>query len=97
MSDKPSGSGPIPDDTLDTARETGKGNVRSAVADELRDATTHAGARDSASSAGRGVRSGMSDLGDDETGAGKGILGGVGPTSVVVLIVIAIVIYLLLR
>lgn len=99
MSDNPSRSGVDTDDTLDPARETGKGKVRSAVADELRNATPHAGARESASSAGRGARSGFrrSGGGGDTGASARNILGGIGLMGVIVLIIIAVVIYLLLR
>ena len=95
MSDKLSRSGSdAAKEALDTAKETGKGNVRSSDSDAVREARSDSGAREGTSSAGRGVRSGMSNLGG---GGGKSMFGGIGLMGVIVLIVIVVGIYLLLR
>lgn len=84
---------------LDTAKETGKGNVRSDASDTARGAKLDSGARHGASTAGRGLRSGSRNWGGGgDTGASAGnILGGIGLMGVIVLIIIIVGIYLLLR
>ena len=98
MSDKTSRNTPDnPGEPLDPARETGKDNVRDAVEDKLHAGIPDATARDRATSTGRGARPGVPGVGDGETGEGRGLLGGAGLASAIILIVIAVLVYLLLR